>query len=321
VVDDLRRLNIASEAANVTTVPVAAPVTSPSTSSTSSSQAPSSSSPAPAGASSAAAGSSQLHRQKTTANTNAGYAGSGAFRLADDFTVPAGGMNLGYVRIYAYLTGATTPGVTAATLAILDGPPGTGNVVFGDETTNRMANDSFAPIYRCFNTVAAPVCGGAATVPDQNRHQQYVYLTVNQFLPAGHYWIDYGYTGASFSPPTTSSTAIGRQCDPNNSNAMQLNGTWAPITDLGQGCAPTALTQDLFFDLLGTLGGGSTCYANCDHSTAVPFLNVQDFSCFLGKYAANDPYANCDGSTSIPILNVNDFICFQSRFAAGCSAP
>jgi hypothetical protein len=29
-------------------------------------------------------------------------------------------------------------------------------------------------------------------------------------------------------------------------------------------------------------------------------------------------YANCDGSTNVPILNINDFICFQGRFAAGC---
>jgi len=63
------------------------------------------------------------------------------------------------------------------------------------------------------------------------------------------------------------------------------------------------------------------CYANCDHSTAVPFLNVQDFSCFLAKYAAGDPYANCDGSTAVPALNVQDFSCFLTRYASGCSAP
>src|SRR5262249_46161837 len=27
-------------------------------------------------------------------------------------------------------------------------------------------------------------------------------------------------------------------------------------------------------------------------------------------------YANCDGSTTVPVLNVNDFVCFQTRFAA-----
>ncbi len=60
------------------------------------------------------------------------------------------------------------------------------------------------------------------------------------------------------------------------------------------------------------------CYANCDASTASPILNVNDFTCFLNKYASGDPYANCDGSTSAPVLNVNDFICFNNRFAAGC---
>jgi len=34
---------------------------------------------------------------------------------------------------------------------------------------------------------------------------------------------------------------------------------------------------------------GSTCYANCDSSTAPPVLNVQDFTCFLQKFAAGCP--------------------------------
>jgi hypothetical protein len=65
-------------------------------------------------------------------------------------------------------------------------------------------------------------------------------------------------------------------------------------------------------------GGTPVCYANCDGSTQEPILNVQDFSCFLSRFAAADPYANCDGSTQEPILNVQDFSCFLSKFAAGC---
>jgi hypothetical protein len=65
----------------------------------------------------------------------------------------------------------------------------------------------------------------------------------------------------------------------------------------------------------------SACYPNCDASTAIPFLNVQDFSCFIQKFAGADSYGNCDGSTVVPTLNVQDFTCFLSRFAAGCSAP
>lgn len=60
------------------------------------------------------------------------------------------------------------------------------------------------------------------------------------------------------------------------------------------------------------------CYANCDGSTTVPMLNINDFVCFQIRFASGDSYANCDGSTAAPALNVNDFICYQSRFAAGC---
>jgi len=62
----------------------------------------------------------------------------------------------------------------------------------------------------------------------------------------------------------------------------------------------------------------SICFANCDCSTASPVLNVGDFSCFLTRYAAQDPYANCDGSTAPPVLNVADFTCFLTKYAAGC---
>jgi hypothetical protein len=60
------------------------------------------------------------------------------------------------------------------------------------------------------------------------------------------------------------------------------------------------------------------CYANCDGSVTPPFLNVNDFICFQGRFAAGDSYANCDGSAAPPILNVNDFVCFMQKFAAGC---
>ena len=62
----------------------------------------------------------------------------------------------------------------------------------------------------------------------------------------------------------------------------------------------------------------SSCYANCDASTAAPILNVNDFVCFQSRFAAGDPWANCDGSTAPPTLNVNDFVCFQALFAGGC---
>ncbi|MFN0131676.1 MAG: choice-of-anchor J domain-containing protein [Phycisphaerales bacterium] len=74
-------------------------------------------------------------------------------------------------------------------------------------------------------------------------------------------------------------------------------------------------------DYTSNSGGGGGCYPNCDASTVVPFLNVNDFVCFNNAFAAGNSYANCDASTVSPVLNVNDFVCFNNRFAAGCSAP
>ena len=58
--------------------------------------------------------------------------------------------------------------------------------------------------------------------------------------------------------------------------------------------------------------------ANCDGSTLAPILNVNDFSCFLNRFAAGECYANCDGSTAMPVLNVNDYSCFLNQYAVGC---
>jgi probable HAF family extracellular repeat protein len=69
---------------------------------------------------------------------------------------------------------------------------------------------------------------------------------------------------------------------------------------------------------IATLPAPQDCYANCDHSTTTPQLNVNDFICFNNRFAAADPYANCDSSTVAPVLNVNDFTCFLNRYAAGC---
>jgi len=60
------------------------------------------------------------------------------------------------------------------------------------------------------------------------------------------------------------------------------------------------------------------CYANCDGSSAAPILNINDFQCFLNKFASGDPTANCDNSSTPPVLNVNDFQCFTNAYAAGC---
>ncbi len=134
-------------------------------------------------------------------------------------------------------------------------------------------------------------------------------------------------------------------------DSMDGGVTWAPNKQVAVGLS-TALTgnpnqfgdymgltiwNDVFYpiwpdnsnstgDNPGGAGGAkdmytakvTICYANCDFSTTPPTLNVNDFACFLNKYAAGDPYANCDGSTIPPVINVNDFACFLNRYSAGC---
>jgi len=259
---------------------------------------------------------------------------AGPFRLADDFTVPTGATwNVSNVDVYGYLTGGSTtvPPWTAITLRIIRDDPDTGTVVFGDTTTNLLTSPStqatFTNTYRIANPQGSP--GNAIT----NRGIWQYELPVSVSLPAGHYYIDFNNTGGGFVPPVTVMNtpaafgvaslegANGRQFQPAPINRYLYGGTGgAAITASGAtGCVAT--TVEIPFLVKGTATQGSTCYANCDNSTQLPFLNVQDFSCFLTKYAAGNSYANCDNSTQIPVLNVQDFSCFLTKYAAGCSAP
>ena len=109
-----------------------------------------------------------------------------------------------------------------------------------------------------------------------------------------------------------------------NSNAGGDRGDWNSATPDACNAFMTAGTLHAFsetdYKVMDVIGyRRSLCYPNCDHSTAAPILNVNDFTCFLNKFTAGDPYANCDGSTAAPVLNINDFICFLNKFAAGCS--
>lgn len=99
----------------------------------------------------------------------------------------------------------------------------------------------------------------------------------------------------------------------------QLNVTYRqPTSPFGQGGPFLQGSVGRIF-VNGDFGTGSSCYPNCDGSTAPPILNALDFGCFLSKFAAGDTYANCDNSTAPPTLNALDFGCFLSKFAAGCS--
>lgn len=200
----------------------------------------------------------------TQANTTAGSSSQGtAFRLADDFTVPAGpGWNLAYVEFYAYQTGsAPTPSpFTAHTLRIwgpctagtVPGAAGCTAIAFGDTTTNVLASSTDPLLYRIFNTVAPP----PGTAPGTTRKIWRNRATAGVTLAPGYYWLEWGSTvssgGAHFSPSITVPGVRGLA----GWNAQQFNvGTaaWAAVIDAGNPATAPDFPQDFPFELYGLI--------------------------------------------------------------------
>jgi hypothetical protein len=93
----------------------------------------------------------------TASNTNSGYAiQQGSFRLADDFTVPAGETwTVTHFEMFSYKTGAAanpTP-FAAYSMQLWDGSPNNvaSTVLAGDTTTNLLTSSVDASLYRIFN--------------------------------------------------------------------------------------------------------------------------------------------------------------------------
>jgi hypothetical protein len=134
----------------------------------------------------------------------------------------------------------------------------------------------------------------------------FMHITASNGYATSYQWRKNG-TPLSDGPMPGGSYILGT-----HSNRMQMD--FLTVADNGQydcvisTCVPVTSAA-------ATL---TVCYANCDCSIAAPALNVQDFSCFLTRFASGEGYANCDGSTQSPVLNVQDFSCFLVRFAAGC---
>jgi hypothetical protein len=130
-----------------------------------------------------------------------------------------------------------------------------------------------------------------------------------------------GISSASCTAQGGSFQGVGTQCS--GVNCPQPTGACC----IGTGCLQLTsadcaqIPQSFWAGALSQCGPSPhapCCYANCDGSTVTPILNVDDFTCFINRFAAADAWANCDGSTTAPILNVDDFTCFINRFAAGC---
>jgi hypothetical protein len=155
---------------------------------------------------------------------------AGAFRIADNFTVPAPGWIVNEIVLYGYQTGSTTVSTfNTVHLQIWNGPPnGGGVVIFGDTTTNRYASSLWSNIYRDLDTTTC-TAGGTTRPPMAVR------ATVPLTLPPGTYWVDFALGGTlasgPFVPPTS---AVGQvnNCAHPPCNALQWSGTaWAAVVD------------------------------------------------------------------------------------------
>jgi hypothetical protein len=187
-----------------------------------------------------------------------GATATGAFRLADDFTIPAGQTwQVNRVVVFGYQTGATAPSITSGNLRILSTSPGlsiTPTVVSGDTTTNVVtpANVTLSGTARVTGT----------TLTATNRLMQAIPLTISPAvtLTAGTYWVDFQAAGSvasgPFFPPLT--TAI-LTAPASTGNALQLATAGAAYVALAQAfpnpdCLTTTVgpTQGVPFIVEGT---------------------------------------------------------------------
>lgn len=192
-------------------------------------------------------------------NTVAGFsvhtAGTSAFRLADNFTVGAGGWTVNTVRVFAYQTGsaAGTSPFSGARLQIWNGRPGDvgASVVFGDLTTNVMAATGNTNMYRIFNTTTPP----PGTAPGTTRLVRFLDLNVGGLnLAAGTYWIDWTATLATGASAFAPSITIPGQGNRPGDNGRQWNGTaWTDMIDAANPGTGADLVQDLVFSIDGTV--------------------------------------------------------------------
>jgi len=184
--------------------------------------------------------------QSNLSMSSFGWAQQTGFRVADDFTIPSGQTwNIENVEIYAYQTGSTTTStITGVNIRIWSVAPGTGTVVFGDTTTNRLASTTFANVYRASDT--------QPTNTQRPLMKQTVTLGVT--LPAGTYWLDWQTTGSLASGPWAPPIVITGTTNTGNAKQYQSGtGQWLDILDAGAN-AP----QGLPFTLNGNVVPSST---------------------------------------------------------------
>lgn len=159
--------------------------------------------------------------------------------MADEFTVPSGGWNIGGFGFFAYQTNSDLNSTfTAVHIMIYDGPPDnpSSNVIFGDGVTNMLTSSDFSNIYRVLDT-------------DLNNNIRPIFQNscmFEYFLPAGTYWVAWQADGTLGSGPWCPPITVLGQTS--TGNALQYVGSWAAALDTGLGTP-----QDMPFIVYGSL--------------------------------------------------------------------
>lgn len=241
-----------------------------------------------------------IEPDRTLSNTSAGSTVTGAFRLADNFTVPAGqSWSISQVVAYAYQTGSppTPSPVTGATLRIWNGSPAAGGtIIFGDTTTNRLATSTDSGLFRIFNTVAPPP--GSAPGTTRKIWENRLDVSPAQVLGPGTYWVDFAITGAGtkFAPTVTVHGQRGRPGD----NGLQfVSPSWVPALDTGNPATAPDVPQDFPFKLVGSIVGGANGRADFDGDgrTDVSVFRGSSGSWYLNRSTAGFQVLNWGVST------------------------
>jgi hypothetical protein len=154
----------------------------------------------------------------------------GTNRLADDFTVPAGGWLVDSVSVLAYVTGTyssppSSP-FTGISMNIWSGTPGSGGTVISSSSS--LLSTNWSGIYRT-NT------GSTNFTNDQRPVMNVVASFPSLSLGQGTYWIDWALTNnkTSNSFVTPVMTASGNLVAGNSLQFTVASGVWASTTDTG----------------------------------------------------------------------------------------
>lgn len=228
-----------------------------------------------------------------TANASTGSTANGNFRLADDFTVPAGGWTIREIAFYGYQTNNVAQTINGVNVQIWNGPPNAGGVViFGDTATNRLNSAAVGNVIRTFSTTVP-----AAAMPTVLRRPWEIRALIESApgvgltLPAGTYWVDFQFVqntslaaAAVFCPAVT---VVGQRNRPTD-NALQSNaGVWAAAIDAGNPAAGPDVPLDFPFVIRNTVtppgGGGGGCAGDVNGDNQV---NVADLLTVISAWGA-----------------------------------